>query len=47
MLGFGVYLCLFNVVLHHASEMPLVHGPPGDGVSACWPLEWALSAQFS
>lgn len=26
--GFGVYLCLFNVVLHHASEMPLVRGLP-------------------
>lgn len=29
--GFGVYLCLFSVVRHHASEMPLVLGPPCDG----------------
>lgn len=48
MLGFGVYLCLLNVVLHHASEMPLVLGPPSDGVSARWPWEeWAFSALFS
>ena len=28
---FRVYLRLFNVVLHHDWEMPLVRGPPGDG----------------